>query len=273
METKKLIKILLKDMSELEELIASVKASKQFKALEMEFMHTRAKGVLQLMQLIDSDEEYFQSEVFEKRSEEKEIEEIIVSGISPAEGSETQAPVAETVSGVKKEKELTEQKTIAPEEKKPAASASFSISVTEEKEEESDDEFVAPVYESQGEEADEDMLEEEVKSMDAVHRLGEMFTKGKSLNERSPEQNKLESKLSNLPVSNLQTAIGINDRFQYIRELFDGDNQKYLEAVKTLDSFDNLKDAVDYLRNNFKWKKNETSLKFVRLVKRRFPDE
>ena len=42
METKKLIKILLKDMSELEELIASVKASKQFKALEMEFMHTRA---------------------------------------------------------------------------------------------------------------------------------------------------------------------------------------------------------------------------------------
>ncbi|MFA5588891.1 MAG: hypothetical protein WC987_08990, partial [Mariniphaga sp.] len=64
-----------------------------------------------------------------------------------------------------------------------------------------------------------------------------------------------------------------NDRFQYIRELFDGDNQKYLEAVKTIDSFDNLKDAVEYLRDNYKWKKNETSLKFVRLVKRRFSDE
>ena len=71
----------------------------------------------------------------------------------------------------------------------------------------------------------------------------------------------------------MQAAIGINDRFQYIRELFDGDNQKYLEAVKTIDSFDNLKDAVEYLRDNYKWKKNETSLKFVRLVKRRFSDE
>ena len=74
-------------------------------------------------------------------------------------------------------------------------------------------------------------------------------------------------------MSSLQAAIGINDRFQYIRELFDGDNQKYLEAVKTIDSFDNLKDAVEYLRDNYKWKKNETSLKFVRLVKRRFSDE
>jgi hypothetical protein len=79
--------------------------------------------------------------------------------------------------------------------------------------------------------------------------------------------------LSNRPVNCLQAAIGINDRFQYIRELFDGDNQKFLETVKTLDSKQNIKEAVNYLRNNFKWKKNETSLKFVNLVKRRFINE
>ena len=100
--------------------------------------------------------------------------------------------------------------------------------------------------------------------------MGDSFLKGKSVNDLITDQNKLEFKLSNRPVSSIQAAIGINDRFQYIRELFDGDNQKFLEAVKTLDSKQNIKEAVDYLRNNYKWKKNETSLKFVNLVKRRF---
>ena len=32
----------------------------------------------------------------------------------------------------------------------------------------------------------------------------------------------------------------------------------------------NEKEAAEYLRVNFKWKKNEASLKFINLVKRRF---
>ena len=37
--------------------------------------------------------------------------------------------------------------------------------------------------------------------------------------------------------------------------------------------FRDLKEAVNYLQTHFKWKKNETSLKFVSLIKRRFPNE
>jgi hypothetical protein len=93
--------------------------------------------------------------------------------------------------------------------------------------------------------SDDDMLEEEIEKVESVSRLGDSFLKGK-----------LE-----------------NDRFMNIRELFDGNNQKFLETVKTLDSKQNIKEAVDYLRNNFRWKRNETSLKFVNLVKRRFINE
>jgi len=32
-----------------------------------------------------------------------------------------------------------------------------------------------------------------------------------------------------------------------------------------------LREAFNYLRERFNWKKSETSLKFVELVKRRFP--
>ena len=60
MENKKLIKIILKDMGELEELIADVKKNKQFDAIEMEFIHTRAKGLLQLLQLFEAKDDFQQ---------------------------------------------------------------------------------------------------------------------------------------------------------------------------------------------------------------------
>src|SRR5690606_4649854 len=52
MENKKLVKILTKDISELEELIAEIKTRKHFDLYEMEFVHTRVKGVLHMMQLL-----------------------------------------------------------------------------------------------------------------------------------------------------------------------------------------------------------------------------
>ncbi|MGE0021262.1 MAG: hypothetical protein AB7S72_16430 [Draconibacterium sp.] len=103
-------------------------------------------------------------------------------------------------------------------------------------------------------------------------RLGDSFLKEKSVNDLiSADAQKLENKISNMPVSSIQAAIGINDRFQYIRELFDGNAEKFAETVAKLDSMSDLKDAVVYLQQNFKWKKTEVSLKFVTLIKRRFP--
>jgi len=253
-------------MGELEELIAEIKANRQFDALEMEFVHTRAKGILQLMQLFDSKKETLQPEILKKTEtleKEPEITEPVESFQEPVE---IQQPVAEE-SAKKNEKEEVHQEE--PEQNKsapaPAAVNTPGSKVQEEPE--------TSAIENRKESDDEVVLEEENEIVDAVSRLGDSFLKGKSLNDLITDQNKLEFKLSNRPVSSIQTAIGINDRFQYIRELFDGDNQKFLEAVKALDSKQDIKQAVDYLRNNFKWKKNETSLKFVNLVKRRFIHE
>jgi hypothetical protein len=117
-------------------------------------------------------------------------------------------------------------------------------------------------------------LEDKPEENNGTRRLGDSFTKDRSLNDLITDDSvKLEHKLSNMPVSSLQSAIGINDRFQYIRELFDGNSELYNETVTKLDSLNEIKDAVVYLQNNFKWKKTEISLKFVNLLKRRFPNE
>ncbi len=104
--------------------------------------------------------------------------------------------------------------------------------------------------------------------------MGDSFLKEKSVNDLiSAESGKLEHKLSNRPVISIQAAIGINDRFQYIRELFEGKSEIFLKTVSEIDNMNDIKEAVHYLQQNFKWKKNETSLKFVNLVKRRFLHE
>ena len=182
METKKLIKILLNDLRELEELIATVKANRQFKALEMEFIHTRTKGILQLVQLIDLNDEFFQPEVAGKSSKD-----VILPEVSVFEETGGQSEQDFDVSP-EKEKEPKEQGEISREEEKPVALGSFSISVSQEKEE--SEAALAPVDEAGGKD-DEDMLEEEAENIEKIHRLGETFAKGKSLNELTPEKNKL----------------------------------------------------------------------------------
>ena len=104
--------------------------------------------------------------------------------------------------------------------------------------------------------------------------MGDSFSKEKSVNDLAGiSKDKLEHKISNRPVENIQSAIGINDRFQYIRELFNGNAESFVSAVSELDNMGNINEAVDFIQQNYKWKKNETSLKFVNLVKRRFLNE
>ena len=115
--------------------------------------------------------------------------------------------------------------------------------------------------------------EAEEESLEEPQRLGDRFVKEKSLNDLLANgSDKLENKLSNTPVGSLQGAIGINDRYIYIRELFNGSAETFSKTVADLDKLQNIQEAVAYLQQNYKWKKNDASLKFVNLIKRRFPN-
>lgn len=46
------------------------------------------------------------------------------------------------------------------------------------------------------------------------------------------------------PLSSLNEAIGINDKFLFIREIFDGDTESYNEAIQKLEEVGNLSDAM-----------------------------
>jgi len=279
MENKKLLKFLLNDLSELDELI-SEKENKGFDELEIEFVQTRIKGAKKLLQILYDRENTPQKEVVQNKKIEVlekivgQTEESINALSSPIKNE-----VQEEVEGKEAQPEEITEDLVAevPEEIKESAVIEPEKEIqTEIKIEEpivKNEAKIEQVHKSLNENSVELKEEDEVVD-EANHRLGDSFTKEKSVNDlMGADNSKLEHKLSNRPVANIQAAIGINDRFQYIRELFDGKTDIFSNAVVELDSKKDIKEAVEYLKQNFKWKKNETSLKFINLVKRRFSHE
>jgi hypothetical protein len=100
--------------------------------------------------------------------------------------------------------------------------------------------------------------------------IGETFQKERSLNDSIGENKSMESNLSNSPITSLRAAIGLNDRFIFIREIFNNNTDKYNTIIDKLDKMERIQEAVEYLKANLSMQKNEASLKFVDLLKRRF---
>jgi hypothetical protein len=73
------------------------------------------------------------------------------------------------------------------------------------------------------------------------------------------------------PVSSLPKAIGINDKFRFIKELFGGDSDLYNETIKKLDTMGSLVSAISYIESNFSWDKNSDSVKqLISLIRRKY---
>jgi hypothetical protein len=87
----------------------------------------------------------------------------------------------------------------------------------------------------------------------------------------------LSEKLSELPIPDLNKAMGLNERIFTINELFDGDQEAYKQAIQVLNGFHSFDDAKNYLVKEiairFNWahagKKNKAK-NFIKLVRRRY---
>jgi hypothetical protein len=85
----------------------------------------------------------------------------------------------------------------------------------------------------------------------------------------------LKSALNDTPVRDLKKAIGINDRYVFINQLFRGDEVMYERSLKTINGFRILPEAEYWMERELKvklgWDENrEATRHFYQLVKRRF---
>ncbi|MBI4932128.1 MAG: hypothetical protein HY841_15325 [Bacteroidetes bacterium] len=81
-------------------------------------------------------------------------------------------------------------------------------------------------------------------------------------------------KLQHNKITDLKSVIGINEKFQFINELFDGNMKEYTVAVDQINSFSSNTEAEFYIANLkeiYKWKPdNHIADNFKELVERRF---
>ncbi|MDR1554275.1 MAG: hypothetical protein LBS69_12575 [Prevotellaceae bacterium] len=73
------------------------------------------------------------------------------------------------------------------------------------------------------------------------------------------------------PIKDLNKGIGLNDKFLFAKELFGGNAQQFGKTITVINEMNSIEDALEYIKNNFSWKENNTVVKhFITLVRRRF---
>lgn len=121
-----------------------------------------------------------------------------------------------------------------------------------------------------------DLIESESKNLDLftnIKAADEITDLNKKLAEARNSHSIVE-KLQNKRIENLKSVIGINDKFYFINELFNGNAQKYEDIIYTLNNFKKLEDAMQYfstLKYRFSWdEESEAYEKLTKMLERKF---
>jgi hypothetical protein len=105
---------------------------------------------------------------------------------------------------------------------------------------------------------------------------GDLFSPPKSVSDifNDNGNNTLASKFEKNKITDIKSAIGINDKFTFINDIFKGEIAAYNNAVEHLNTLDSYQEALAYIRESglaTGTEENKQALaKFTELLKRKF---
>ncbi len=205
---------------------------------------TRITDSIQLASEEDEvDLEVIQTPIEEKTSTVEEI-------IAPAQ----EAPIAETASPLPIEVPNVESDVIAPIIEEVPEVVPFSIV------------SAAPIENGTKEAAP--IVTSTIAPTETQHAItassSSNTTTTNSINDQyNNKPSNLGEQLTLKPINDLKSAIGTNDRFLFIAQLFGGDAAKFNQAIVNLNHCANLDAALQHLHNNYKraeWEQNHKTL-------------
>ncbi len=127
-----------------------------------------------------------------------------------------------------------------------------------------------------------------VQKINPLSKIASLFDDGVSVHEKSRESFSILDKfikkkedtsliemLKHTPISDLKSAIGINEKFQFINELFGGNYEDYNASIDLLNKCKSFTDAEIFIAENifdkYTWEaENRNVADFMDLVERRF---
>ena len=115
---------------------------------------------------------------------------------------------------------------------------------------------------------DEAVSEAEPVSVVPQQRLGDTFGEVKTLADQMAKNDTPTTPFNR--ITELRQAIGLNDKFLMIRDLFGGDAARYEATIDTLDEFEDLDECIIYIVENFRWNPDlEATKLLVSLIERK----
>ncbi len=88
---------------------------------------------------------------------------------------------------------------------------------------------------------------------------------------RSKIQTDLSSRLQSKPITDINKALGVNDKFLFAKELFNGDKARFKETIDVVNNANDFDEAMNYINENFAWDMDNPYAKmFIDLVNRKY---
>jgi hypothetical protein len=82
----------------------------------------------------------------------------------------------------------------------------------------------------------------------------------------------IAKKFQNSPINDIFTAIGINEKFLFIKELFSNNAELYQRTIEQLNLASDFNEAIEYIDKNFTWNFESTTVhNLLELIRRRHP--
>ena len=236
MEIKYTIEILTKDIQDIEKLVGNIGNSKDASDIELDLALSKLRRVYEILSLIKADR---LQELIGRPHEEEKAEAETAPSMSPEPEAKTET---ESVPGREVAPEPEEE--TEPEEKSDSEEISTSEPETPTDREDS-----------------------------STSILAEKFSAGESINENMAEKlaSVPEPKLIGQPIDNISRNIGINDRFLIIRELFEGEAERFTILLNELDNAGSYEAASKILQQNLSEYMDHEGVEILKaLLKRRY---
>lgn len=111
----------------------------------------------------------------------------------------------------------------------------------------------------------------QISLIDSIEEINQSINSNFSEN----QETSLSQKMASQGIIDLVAAISINQKFNFIANLFDGDQKAYDGAVAKLNGFSSFIEADEYIENvlkdQFDWESNAAVVKeFTALIERKF---
>jgi hypothetical protein len=126
-----------------------------------------------------------------------------------------------------------------------------------------------------------DLTKNQISLIDSIEEINKQQKEScvtKTLHDKlvdKVEVSTLAEKMERLPIGDLKKAIGLNQKFLFINELFNKDQDVFESSLSTLNNFSSVIEADNFINNNlkarFNWDtSNENVKEFFELVERRY---